>query len=102
MDHAARGATLQLRLGELELGLRGFLVAGTDRRLDALQEGPDAADAGGVDFGAPRIAADTLLSGLVMSHLSLNCCRDRFSARARKGGTITIFRPARQADSRVN
>ena len=70
MNDTTRRPTLQLRLGELEFRLRGFLVAGTDRGLDALQESPNTADTAGVDFSAARVAADTLLCRNMMSHLS--------------------------------
>ncbi|PAV66172.1 hypothetical protein WR25_02117 [Diploscapter pachys] len=61
VQHALGDATGQLRLDGRQRRGRSSLVARSKRRLDLLDEGPDAADAVAVDFGAACVATDALL-----------------------------------------
>jgi hypothetical protein len=60
VQNALRNAACQFRLGSGECCGCGGLVAGFDCRFDFLDESTDAADAGAIDFGATRVATDTL------------------------------------------
>jgi len=72
MEYAARRATLEFRLRQQEFSLSSRLVTQSDRRLHPFHEGADTADTAGIDVCAPRIAANTLLSGNVMRHASIS------------------------------
>jgi hypothetical protein len=56
VEHAARDTAEQFGLDARQSGGGLILVAGGDRRLDLLDEGPDAADAGAVDLRAGSFA----------------------------------------------
>src|SRR6185295_4069545 len=61
VEHAAGHAARQLGLNPGQSGLSLVLVAGLERRLDRLHEGPDSADSRAVDLGALGVALDALL-----------------------------------------
>jgi len=69
MDDAAGDPARDLRLHFLQRLDRVSLLAGVDRRLDGLDEGPDAADSRMVDGRAIRVAADALLGLRRIRHL---------------------------------
>ena len=68
MQHALADAAVQLGLRGLQSGLGIGLLAGGDRRLDALHRRFDGAGAGTVDRGALDGLTQALFRRLVMSH----------------------------------
>jgi len=92
VDNAARNPARHLGL-DLFQRLDGVgLLARLDRRLDRLDEGPDAADPCMIDRGAIRVAADALL-GLRRIRHETSSCPVQLNEKAAQSQTAAPTRP---------